>query len=105
MDANARAVQGERMRLINADMLRDKLKEIAHDRFSLSDEYEWFLKGLLAADDAIRSFPTFPDTMVEIVRCKDCQYFEESRNGWGRCTKAVEILINGTDFCSFGERI
>ena len=91
------------MRLINADMLRDKLKEIAQDRFNLSDEYGWFLKGLIAADDEIRSFPTFPNTM-EIIRCKDCRYFEPARDEWGRCTRAMEALINGTDFCSFGER-
>lgn len=39
-----------------------------------------------------------------LIRCSDCKYFEPSQVGWGRCTRAVEILINGTDFCSFGER-
>ena len=42
--------------------------------------------------------------VVEVIRCKDCRYFEPARDGWGRCTRAVEALINGTDFCSFGER-
>lgn len=60
------------------------------------DGRKWSTKTLGEVLDTIRS--------IEIVRCKDCRYFEESRNGWGTCTSVVEILIHGTDFCSFGER-
>lgn len=93
------------MRLINADMLRDKLKEIAHDRFNLSDEYGWFLKGLIAADDEIRSFPTFPNTM-EIIRCKDCKhrYKEGEQVVINRCELNHNLVQSDEWFCADGVR-
>ena len=39
-----------------------------------------------------------------IVRCGECKYFEESKHGWGRCTRAMDILISQADYCSMGER-
>lgn len=57
------------MRLIDADMLRDRLKETALDKFNLSDEYGGFIKGLLAADDVINEMPTLNDTFKYCPSC------------------------------------
>ena len=40
----------------------------------------------------------------ELVRCKDCIYWEEGRLFGGNCNRAVEITVYASDYCSFGER-
>ena len=77
------------MRLIDADMIRDKLKqkEINPATIFINE----VLIGLL--DDA----PTVD--AVEVVRCKDCKYW----NGEGKyCDYDMSGLAE--DYCSWGER-
>lgn len=54
-----------------------------------------------------------PADVAEIVRCKDCKYFEEEqrKNHQGVCmcgekdtTHASEFYPYADDFCSYGER-
>lgn len=52
--------------------------------------------------EALRKVPT--DKVVEVVRCKDCQYFrpyEEVEDFDGECI-AHEIETDKTEFCSIG---
>lgn len=50
--------------------------------------------------------------VVEVIRCKDCKYFEDvtikgEPTGYGYCSKsgAMDSLkLTGDDFCSYGER-
>lgn len=45
--------------------------------------------------------------IVEVVRCKDCRYYEPHGNGKiGICMhkKLKRYLRHDTDFCSYGER-
>ena len=52
--------------------------------------------------EALRKVPT--DDVVEVVRCKDCQYFkpyEEVEDFDGECI-AHEIETDKTEFCSIG---
>lgn len=88
------------MRLINADMLRDKLKEIAHDRFNLSDEYGWFLKGLMVADDEISEMPTIDpqkygrwlwDDKHRTYYCTECLFYAFGDN--------IDILNGRFQYC------
>ena len=40
----------------------------------------------------------------EIVRCKDCCYWEQATADSGRCNRALEITAYANDYCSYGER-
>ena len=44
---------------------------------------------------------------IDIVRCKDCEYFKlhESVFGKGWICKRNHIVVGSVDFCSYGERI
>lgn len=53
-------------------------------------------------EDAITLAPTVD--AVEVVRCKDCKYYEEYKNGEYRCWKMILDPAKPTDFCSRGER-
>ena len=48
---------------------------------------------------------------VEVVRCKDCDYFTEHNDvrtgrpmGYGECHRLRGELFRDDDFCSYGER-
>lgn len=40
----------------------------------------------------------------EIVRCRDCIYWEPATLSSGNCGRALEITAYKDDFCSYGER-
>ena len=44
--------------------------------------------------------------VVEVVRCKDCKYYEAHGNGkYGLCKNYKgKGMRNATDYCSYGER-
>ena len=42
--------------------------------------------------------------VVEVVRCKDCVYWEQATDNSGNCNRAFEITAYGSDYCSYGER-
>ena len=46
--------------------------------------------------------------VVQVVRCKDCRYWDECRIGKGLCEHPVNGITRdytiGMDFCSYGER-
>lgn len=42
--------------------------------------------------------------VVEVVRCKDCVYWEQATDNSGNCNRAFEITAYVCDFCSYGER-
>ena len=85
------------MRLIDADALEDSMG------ISDMDIY---------AKESIREAPTVD--AVEVVRCKDCIYYEETLGkdsgkpcGYGSCGCTCQIItgiIYDEDFCSYGER-
>lgn len=86
---------------VDTDKLLDLIN--AH-HYKLADknnsmDYGMFTVGIKQAIDEI---PT--DDVVEVVRCKDCQYFrpyEEVENFDGECI-AHEIETDKTEFCSIG---
>ena len=77
------------MRLIDADALKENWTFISE-----AEKRE--------IDDA----PTID--AVQVVRCKDCKYWNEWENGTGNCERSENAYFwYGTDFndfCSFGER-
>lgn len=68
-----------------------------------------FLMGLFAAADELAQLPTID--AVEVVRCKDCKYWNYKEHGYGDC-KHGRFVIEGhcdptmkaEDFCCLGER-
>ena len=40
---------------------------------------------------------------VEVVRCKDCKCFKENKD-WRRHCCLFGAIVDGDDFCSYGER-
>ena len=61
-------------------------------------------KSVVDVDD-INSIPTAD--VVEVVRCKDCEFYEPHGNGRGgicRYSKFTSRIRLSTDFCSDGKR-
>jgi hypothetical protein len=58
-------------------------------------EHEWGYEGMR---EDLYNLPTAD--VVEVVRCKDCQYFD----GEGCLKTHGEFEPNLTDYCSYGER-
>lgn len=44
--------------------------------------------------------------VVEVVRCKDCEYFQDNNDGYPHedCRWRNDETPDGDDFCSYGER-
>lgn len=63
--------------------------------------FKKWLAASEAAEDIIADLPT-----IDIVRCKDCEYFKlhESVFGKGWICKRNHIVVGSVDFCSYGER-
>ncbi len=40
----------------------------------------------------------------DVVRCKDCVYWEQATDNSGNCNRAFEITAYWGDYCSYGER-
>ena len=92
------------MRLIDADALKEHIKRYT----SVFAKYDW-----REICEMLNDAPTVD--AVEVVRCKDCKWHEESIYPELRPTrfcyrltnnKGVHIGYNwdGNDFCSYGER-
>lgn len=97
-------------RYIDADALKENLNEIARHSFTLDDGYQYFIKGLIRADDAINEIPTA--AVVEVVRCKDCKHLEiiNGPHIYARCNLhefpiiSFGVIDTREWFCADGER-
>ena len=66
---------------------------------SQDDERLW--ETIEKVINSIESLPT-----IDIVRCKDCEYFKTHESVYGKgwiCTRN-HIVVGSVDFCSYGER-
>lgn len=92
------------MRLINADELKTKVEAMVIHRVNESD-YEFGGNQAFdyVADILIEDAPTID--AVEVVRCKDCRWWQDDYMGtW--CSRLSGVRnTNADDFCSWGERI
>lgn len=74
---------------VNITVDRDELiKALAYDRQQYQAGY---------ADGYV-------DAKNDIVRCKDCMYWEQAKENSGACNRAFEITAYADDFCSYGKR-
>ena len=92
------------MRLIDADelILRLETQDYSCAPDTLAD---WTPQDMTNAEIAdIDRMPTVD--AVPVVRCGKCIFFDfdESKDRWGICTRAMDIIISKDDYCSMGER-
>ena len=105
-------------RYINADILSQEIDKLQSELQSNNDAI-WNInkpiyKGLCYARGIINDIPTAD--VVEVVRCKDCRYWEEigidpiTDYTFGYCRhyqwqdEENSRETNGQDYCSYGER-
>ena len=96
------------MRPIDADALRESiLEERKHIR---EEEYKikrgFMLGGLRRALRCLEEAPTVED-VVQVVRCKDCEYGEDTGEDTGNdylCHFNGSDWNGGEHFCSYGKR-
>lgn len=62
------------------------------------------LTALFQVGDAIMDCPT--DDVVEVVRCKDCLYWEKGKDFEPYCNHFCNVMTdtNADDYCSYGAR-
>ena len=87
------------MRLIDADALAKAFRDMA-DTADSKDNRTYWSEALISASEEVDDAPTVD--AVEVVRCKDCQWFNEI----GCAIRIVDEsdMPSENDFCSFGER-
>ena len=81
-------------RLIDANALIEEMKDCAITRQDL------YCNGY--AQTFIENAPTVD--AVEVVRCKDCDYFVGDCDKYNPHCRLHAILVDEDDFCSYGER-
>ncbi len=107
-------------RYLDAEILESKIDEMQDELLTNNDEL-WdinkpYYKGLAIARGFLNDTPTAD--VVEVVRCKDCKYWDAVRNpkykDTGICVPPRKDLggycvrrgaTNCNDFCSQGERV
>lgn len=64
-------------------------------------ENEWGYQGMR---EELYNLPTAD--VVEVVRCKDCKYWQDNNNGYPHeeCRWGKDETPDKDDFCSYGER-
>lgn len=88
--------EGEDMRLIDADALKDLLKEYCVDGDSIVQT--WYCT--MGIDDCIDNAPTVD--AIPIVRCADCKYSGAWFGHTMKCKKFHQ-LFDESFYCTFGE--
>ena len=86
------------MRLIDADLLEIETIEIEDEWHMHNAEEVVFLYNIMTATTV---------NAVEVVRCKDCKFFNLAKNGWnGSCDLHIDTFntFYANDFCSYGEK-
>ena len=80
---------------------REAVEKMLEDAQVISDgEYT----GYCIEDVSISSIPTAD--VVEVVRCKDCKWYESRKNYAPYCNNVMNLFeeMKLDDFCSYGER-
>lgn len=89
------------MRLVDADDLEKRLHELALDKWNQRTVTSWS-KAYLKCENMVYNAQTVD--AVEIVRCKDCKWFEpEDEDGdcWCYCNNDITCRDG---YCSWGEK-
>lgn len=123
--AFAHGEKGEKMRLVDADKLAERVANLEAvaleqvEKLEPNDEHEkWKVWSAILNERTAFKFDLFDAPTVdavEVVRCKDCKWYEESKHSELRPNRFCYRLRNDNgvpvgynwdsdDFCSYGER-
>ena len=83
------------MDYINRDVAIEAITKAARKKFTLADWYEFYLEGMTDAEDSLKALPAAD--VVEVIRCKDCKYF--NLNKWGEVNDIPLIVAH--EICDF----
>ena len=63
-------------------------------------------KGSIPFDTAVMRIKELPSAQPEIIRCKDCRYYQDSNDGYPHinCKWDANETPDADDFCSGAER-
>lgn len=87
---------------IKREALMALLEERIEYLFKENGDYDHYTNGFDEAFGKVEDFPVAAD-VVEVVRCKDCKYYEPCEGGKDYCCW-YESGVGENDFCSYGER-
>ena len=108
--------KGEPMKLIDADEAFRVLSDYYHHRTETQadalrealDRVPEVVVDKNTTEYIVRetSYPlaTKQEVIGELVRCRDCIYWEPATLSSGNCGRALEITAYKDDYCSYGER-
>lgn len=97
------------MRLIDLDELMKY--PIRLDHYDEKNGNRHFVLGIESVLEYAEALPTID--AVEVVRCKDCYWWDDEKIGWnncGRCAEWSDVEVGMSrytkpeDYCSHGER-
>ena len=93
------------MRLIDADKLIGKLKELRDIWVGFEESHSFGTGMYQAYDTAVDEVNETPTVdAVKVVRCKDCKYWEKQQYSYqGRCWR-LEMYPTGAWYCASGKR-
>ena len=62
--------------------------------------------ALLDPEDAVSAIENLPSAQPEIIRCKDCRYYQDNNDGYPHinCKWDANETPDADDFCSGAER-
>lgn len=91
------------MRLIDADAAIDMFQRLSYDDWNQGTGTTW-ANAFSEAADMIEDLP--PADAVKVVRCKECQYWQDNNGGYPNeeCRWGHNETPDAEDFCSFAER-
>lgn len=66
---------------------------------------DWLIKGMTEEELAKEKEEALRD-IVEVVRCKDCKYWQDNNDGYpyDLCAWREDETPDADDYCSYGER-
>lgn len=91
--------------LISRQAAIDALARTAREKFNLSDEFNYYLAGLIDGEMAIQQLPS---AQPEIIRCKDCKHWdttwESDRTKNCHYCPFIDGTSTGDWYCADAER-
>ena len=94
-------------RYIDADVLIDAIENCSYTTWSQDINRAWWAQAVKVKDNMVACIKNTPTAdVVEVVRCKDCVYWQDNNCGYPNeeCRWGKEETPDADDYCSYGER-
>lgn len=84
--------------------LEDAIAAISVSAFSINTVYGRSERGMKALQDAVMALKALPSAEPEVIRCKDCEWWEKQKDSvQGRC-ELMQMYPAGGWFCGNARR-